>query len=427
MRYKLKKILVITRSPWLTDNSTGRTLYDFFCESEGLQIFSLCLREAPCVCQLSQKNFYISETQLINAIINKGFVGRITEKHCNEATNSKEEEKIYSISKQLNFTILNFAREILWSINSWKNDRLNAFLDDVCPDVVFFPDFTCVYAHKVLDYIYKRTNAKIIIFHTDDCYTLKQFSISPLYWVYRFWLRKWVRNSVKISKIHYVISDVQKKDYDKCFNVENKILTKFLDFDIMPVIKQKYNFPLQLVYTGNINLNRWKSLAIISKVIKTINENEIRLQLRIYTTNQITKSIQKVLEIPNSSFLMGKKPAEEMEKIQTEADILVHVEPMDIKNRLRVRQSFSTKIVDYLKRGRAILAVGTHEVASIKHLEENECAIIANNEKQLIDELKRIIENPIILNNYAIKAYDCGRMHHNRKGMLSMLYQDINS
>lgn len=68
--------------------------------------------------------------------------------------------------------------------------------------------------------------------------------------------------------------------------------------------------------------------------------------------------MEKELNIGESSILMGSVPATEIEEIQKNADILVHAEGLDLKSRLAVRQSFSTKIVDYLKMARPIFAVG---------------------------------------------------------------------
>ena len=418
------RILVVTRAPWLNDNGIGNTLTDLFSDFPDAELFGICMREAPVVSNLCKKNYYMSERQIINHIMKKTDVGRITGS-CLDINEQQKEIETYIKAKKLNLTIFQLVREALWGSGVWKNDSLNIYLKEVNPDVVFFPDFPCIYAHKILKYIKDKTKAKIAIFHADDCYTLKQFSLSPLYWIYRFYQRKWVRESVRLSDFHYVISNVQKKDYDKAFKVKNKILTKFGDFSSNPNLKEKYNNPLQIVYTGNIGLNRWKSLAIIVTALKRINKNETRAKLIIYTSNKITKKIKRALTCNGTSEIMGKAEALEIPKIQNNADILVHVEAFNIKNRLAVRQSFSTKIVDYFKRSRTILAVGPYEVASIKHLIDNDCALVADCVDKVEFEINRILNNKELLNVYANKAYECGKKYHNRDDMLKMLYCDF--
>lgn len=422
---KKRRLLVISRAPWLEDNSTGATLSEFFSDFLDYDIYGLCLREAPMVTSICKENFYMSEGQIIRALMRRGNVGKITGESFGEMKNQNREKNLYNKAKKYNFVIFQFLRELLWGTGIWKNDNLNNYLDKVRPDIIFFPDFPCAYAHKVLKYIQKRTNAKVAIFHADDCYTLKQFSISPLYWLFRIYQRKWIRSSVKLASMHYVISDVQKEDYDRAFGVENKILTKFGDFSGEVSLKEEFNDPIQIVYTGNIGLNRWKSLAMIVKALEKINEDGTKAELKIYTANEITNNMKKALDKPETSRLMGKVPANEIPTIQNMADILVHVEAFDLKNRLVVRQSFSTKIVDYLKRGRAILAVGPKNVASIKHLVDNDCAIVACNVDELILKINEIIEDKEKMNKYAKKAYECGKRLHNQDNMHKMLYNDF--
>ena len=268
------RLLVITRAPWKNDNGTGNTLTDFFSELEDAEIFSISMRETPEVCPIPQKNFYFSENQFIQKIVRNKPVGKITENKENKKDTSSlgEEEKLYNIAKKADLMIFTFCREILWDMKLWKNERLDSFLQEAHPDVIFFPNFPCIYAHKVFAYIVKKTGARAIMYHADDCYTLKQFSLSPLYWGYRFALRRWVRNSVRISQAHYVISDVQKNDYDRMFGINHKILTKFSDFTAEPNIKEIFHDPLKIVYTGNIGINRWRSLGLLAKTLKRINQ-----------------------------------------------------------------------------------------------------------------------------------------------------------
>lgn len=418
------RVLIITRSPWEKDNSIGNTLYDFFSDFKEAKIYSLCLREAPKVCDIPIKNYYISEHQIVKNLFRGKNIGKITDGKDNN-DGAKTEQKVYTKAKQIRSTIPHIIREVIWSFGTWKNDQMDSFLKDVSPDIVFFPVFPCAYAHKVLEYIKNKTGAKIVIFHADDCYSLKQITISPLSFLYRLYVRRWVRKTVGVSDLQYVISDVQKEDYDKAFGITHKVLTKFADFTGTPSLKHVYSEPLQAVFTGNISVNRWKSLSFIANAFETINKNGLRIQLRIFTATPITGKIEKHLNRGNSSFLMGKVESEKIPEIQNDADILVHVEAFDLKNRLLVRQSFSTKIVDYMKRGRAILAVGPREVASIKHLIETKSAIVASKEQELIDEVKSVLDDHEKMNQIAINAYECGRNHHNKNTMLGMLHHDL--
>ena len=122
---------------------------------------------------------------------------------------------------------------------------------------------------------------------------------------------------------------------------------------------------------------------------------------------------------------MGSVSAEKVIELQKDADMLVHVEALDLKNKLLVRQSFSTKIVDYLAAARPILAFGPKNVASIDHLIKNNCAIVADNETELLNKLSTVITNKNELQQFASDAFDCGKRHHNKSDIDSMLKNDL--
>ncbi len=419
------RILVLSRSPWRNDNGTGRTLTDIMSAFPNAEIYSLCMREQAPQNDIAKENFFISEMQMIKKLLKKGNVGQKSKK--NNETSSKFEDGIYTQSNARNNTFLWIAREILWNIGGWKNDNLRAYIDEVKPDVIFSPVFPGCYPQKLILHIQKISGAKVVVFHMDDNYTLKKVSFSPLFWMYRLVMRRWVKKISVLANINYVISDIQKIDYEKAFKRECKVLTKSADFSGEAPIKDEYNKPLQLVYTGNIGLNRWRSLAQIANVLEKINKDVVKAQLRIYTGNTLTEKMNKALNIGESSFVMGSVSSNEVLEIQENADMLVHIEAKDLKNRLIVRQSFSTKIVDYLKSARPILAYGPKEVASISHLIKNDCAIVADNEQELYKELLKVIDDKSALNDLSTKAFNCGKNYHDSSLINKMLTDDLKS
>ena len=417
------RVLAISRAPWRNDNSIGNTFTDFFKDIDDAEFYSLCMREQPPQNDLAKRHFFISERQMIKHLLDKKSI--VGQENSPQTAEDGSEKAMYDAVKKHPNTLLLMLREVLWNIGGWKNESLRQYIEEIKPDILFFPVFGCYYPHKLLRYIHSISGAKVVLFHADDNYTLKQFSLSPLYWIYRFGLRKWVRQSAKLADKQYCISDVQKTDYDRAFHCECKVLTKYADFSYIPPLKETLGIPFQFVFTGNINVNRWKSLGMLAKVLERINQNGVKAQLRIYTATPVTEKMKKALNIDGTSFLMGSVSSDEVQHIQEEADILVHAEATDLKNRLTVRQSFSTKIVDYLKRARPIVAVGSKKVASIKHLMDHNAAIVADNEQELYDKLLLLIQNPEMLQTYALQAYSCGSKYHNKKQQKAMLEHDL--
>lgn len=424
-------ILVITRSSWSDDNNIGNTMSNIFRSfPKDANIYNLYFRADSPKNKICKSAYQINEVSLIKGILKRTPPGRELSKQeiiVDNTSESLNERKMYTSAKKYNLSILWFIRELIWSLGNWKNSTLLKYVEKIQPDIIFMPVFGCYYPHKVLNYINKHSKAKIILFHADDNYTLRQFSLSPFYWIYRFGLRKWVKRSVDISESNYVISDIQKQEYEKCFKRKCEILTKGGDFSNELPLKVESNAPLKLVFTGNISSGRWKSLAKIGEALSKINEKTIKAQLYIYSLTPMTKTMSKALDYPNSIFLMGGVSADRISTIQSDADILVHVESTQLKERLLVHQSFSTKIVDYFAAARCILAVGPTDVASIDYLLKKDAAIVSSNQEEIENNLRMLIDNPRMLKEYGEKAWNCGKNNHQIDLIQSKLYKDFNT
>ena len=423
------KILFVSSSPLNKEISIGNTFINLFKDMDDVELASIYTRTGSPDKEISQA-FCITEKMLIKNLIKKTPVGVCVESKelgkTPKVQNTKKEQGIINFIKSCRWTLFFWLQNFVWRIGRWKSPELERFVEEYNPDVIFTVLSGSPFLNQLIFHITKLTNKKLVLYAWDNNYSLKQFMLSPLRWINHFINRSSMRKIVKKADFFYVISDVQKTDYEKSFKKECKILTKSADFSGNPPIKADYNQPLQLVYTGNIGLNRWRSLSEIANVLEKINKDGVKAQLRIYTGNTLTDKMNNALNIGESSIVMGSVSADEVIKIQSNADMLVHIESKDLKNKLIVRQSFSTKIVDYLKSARPILAYGPKDVASIDHLIKNDCAIVADNENELYEKLLATIDDKGTLNLLAEKGYECGKKHHNEADINKMLKNDLN-
>lgn len=421
------KILIVSNTPWSKENSFGNSFSNIFEGIPDLEFANISCRTVTDLDPIVSACFEISEKSLLKNLKDKRSPSgkKIDIEALKNCKKSAEESNVKTFARKKRWQVLFWSRDIIWKLGHWKSQELLDFIDDFKPDLIFQPVYYSSYLNDIACFIQEYTNVPMLGYISDDCYTLRQFSLSPLYWIDRLYKRKKVKKTIEKCKILYVISDIQKREYEKLFTPECKVLTKCADFSEQPQLKTSYNTPLQLVFTGNIGTNRWKTLALIANALKKINRDGTKAELRIYTATPLTAKMQQALDIDGVSYLMGTVPASEISRIQSEADILVHVEAMDKKNKLAVRQSFSTKLVDYFKAARPILAVGPKDVASIDHLLKNNCALVADNEAELTEKLSDCIENPALLGTLAENAYACGNRCHDAAKMKKMLYADL--
>lgn len=416
------RVLLVSKSPLRKEISSGNTFINTFESFENVELAAICTKSDIPDPKIT-KYYYVTEKILIKNILRKSAAGVV-------GNRQREKENVASCAPKKKmilprWTVFFWIQDLLWKIGNWKTQELEKFVEEYNPDVIFSVLSNYSYLNNLILHVHALSNAKLVLYAWDNNYSLQQFILSPLRWIKHFIDRASMRKLASKTDLFYVISETQEKDYEKCFHKACTVLTKGADFSEPPEFKNQYKAPLQIVFTGNIALNRWKSLKLIADALDNINKDEIKAQLRIYTATPLTRKMKKALVRNESSFIMGSIPASEVARIQEKADILVHVEALDLKNKLTVRQSFSTKIVDYLKAARPILAVGPKDVASIDHLIRNDCAIVADNRRELEEKLRAVLSNESELNRIAQNAYECGRRHHNKQDIQTMLMNDL--
>jgi len=420
------RILVVSCSPWRDDNNIGNTYTNIFQGMKNIEIAHICCGSGIPDTKFVKRHFHISEKSIIKNLINGKYP-------CGYEVNDLNNNELEPIGKKTGFfdfmrknrlQIFFWVRDLIWSFNNWKSDSLKKFIDDFNPDIIFAIFLDSIYLNKMLLFIHNYIKKPLVLYAWDDVYTLKQFSLSPFYWINKIIQRNYLRKVAKISSAIYTISDFQKKEYSKIFKKECKILFKGYNFN-SEYIPYKLNNPLKLVYTGNLGQGRWKSLILIAKALKAINNYEIKAQLFIYTLTPLKNKVKKQLNDEKNVFFKGSATAEEVKIIQHEADILVHAESFDLKNKLIVKYSFSTKLVDYFKSAKCIFAVGSEDVTSIKYLIKYDAAIVAKNKHEIIEKLNNIVSNYNLIYEYGRKSWNCGMKNHDIYKIQDNLFRDL--
>ncbi len=234
-----------------------------------------------------------------------------------------------------------------------------------------------------------------------------------------------MRKIVGLADKMYVISPMQKDEYEKSFNNSMQILTKSGSFEHEFVPKTDYNYPLKILYTGNLSLGRWKSVSYISEALKQINSGRKLAELDIYSSTKLTSEQVSAVSDSENSFFRGEAPSDVIFKLQNECDILVFAEGFEEEYKNIVRLSFSTKLVDYFKSAKPIIAIGPRGISSVDYLAENDAAIICDSPEKVYETVEKSTVDFMLLNEYARKGFECGKRNHNALVMSSMLRNDL--
>lgn len=423
------KILVLSSTPWSDDNSFGNSFSNIFEGIEDIEVANISCRPGHPTSYLVKRYFQITEKALIKNIFDNSFpTGKEINVDFKESNSSLSQDiKARDFGRKNRWQILFWMRDLIWLLGCWKSQALIDFIDDFKPDIIFQPVYFSSYLNDMVNFIKNHTNAPMIGYISDDNYTLKQFSLSPLYWIDRLYKRRKVKRTIEQCDLLYVISDIQKSEYEKIFNPPCKVLTKCADFsyDKKPPFK-KPDEVLKLVYAGNISSGRYEILSELARGIGRLNADGKKFQLDIYT---LTPLSDKQIDVFKKESVGLHPPVsyEEIREIQKNSDVLLHCEGFSLKEKLAVHQSFSTKIVDYLETNRCIFAIGDDYCASIQYFIDNECGAVATKKEDIEKELLKLHNNRNLLKYYADKAWESGKKNHHKPVLQKMVKSDLDN
>ncbi len=417
-------ILVITDVLWRNDNGVGNSYSNIFEGMPDVKIANICTQAGVSENNVSTACFQISEGRLIRNIKEKSFPTGTVEVKSDTETVTTGDDGITKLIKRLRLRAFFWARELVWKIGRWNSPELRKFIDDFNPDLIFAQVQDKMYQNRIVKFVQEYTKKPLMIYVWDDVYSLRQFSLSPLYWIDRFMQRGSIKALAKKSSKVYAISKEQVEEYAKLLKRPTGLLYKGRDFSVEPDMKET-NKPIEILYTGNLYSGRYKTIAKFCEYLKDINRDGQKAVLKIYSASPLSDKEINSINIPGTSYFEGKTSESEVQKLQGDADILLHIEPFTLKGSLLCRLSFSTKLVDYFNKKKCIFAVGHSRCSSMKYLKRNDSAIVCESYDEMAEQLKKVLESPQMVVEYAKKAWDCGAKNHRIEDIQSGLKKDF--
>ena len=424
------KVLIISAEVWQEKTNGGNVLSNMFrnMDWEFAQIY--CNPGMP-ENKICSKYYQMTDGMVIRNTFSHKPIGKEFKFVFEEDESERQIEKVelpnqrfYSFFHKYRLGVFYFAKHLLWNISNWKNENLKRFIDDFSPDIIFAPCYGDKFLLRLARFVGDYTGKKIISYISDDHYTLKQFSISPIFWIERFILRSELRKTFPYYSLVYTMTETQKVQCERDLHANMKILRKAAPY--VNVQNDKLvNSPIRIVYAGGIYLNRWKTLKMLVDALKEINKDGMRAILDVYTANEITSEISKALNDGINSIIHHSVSQSELAQIYQKSDIALHVESFDLKNRLLVRMSFSTKIVDCLSSGCAIMAICDSKQGGFEYLNSENAAICVSNIEEIKQALSRVIEDKHLIMEYANNAKQCCIRNHDVNKIEEMIKRDF--
>ena len=424
------KILLLLSESWNDIVAGNNNMTNWFQGFEDVEIWTISGSGVHPANNCCKDYFIIGENEMIKSLIGNGQAGCTL--HYEEYPSGVNIES-KNIITQKNKAKQQFAgetarlvRDLVWRWGKINKKELQEFIDECQPDIIFSQRRGSIKMCRIERLVASMTNAPLVAYTGDDDFSLHQYSLSPIYWIRRFWVHRTLKRTIPIYKLLYSMSVRQMKEFNQYFDVPTKFLVKTGDFD-EAMIHTKVNRPIRFVYAGKLYCNRWRTLGTIADCMRNINAKagEQLMVLDVYTPDEITTEQNRLLNDGVNSVLHKPVPASQLPAIFSASDVLLHVESFDRKYRLATQDSFSTKVMDYMKSGCAVFAVCWEGHSALRYLKEKDAAITASNKNEIQSALDLIAKDENVVKDYARKAYECGVKYHQRKDVQNMIYSDF--
>lgn len=421
------RILLLVAESWRDDSAGGNVINNILSglNAEFAHIFCETLLPKNNLCK---KYYQITHSMVIKNAFNRKPVGKeldynmISRQEAHKR--AKLEDNKLNFFRKHRFEIFVISSKILWYYSNWKNERIEKFIKEFNPDVIFAPCYGNHFMLALTRYVADLTGKKIVTFSGDDNYSLKQWRLSPLFWIDRFILRRNMRKTFPYYDSFYSMSEDEIKQLSSIVGKEMKILRKGVHLS-QNFRSREPKEPIKMIYAGGVYIGRWKVLAYIGKVLRKINKDRVKIQLDIYTGTPISKKQYKKLNNGRDMFLHSVVSKEELTKLYCKSDIAIHAESFSLKERYTTRLSFSTKIIDCLASGCAVMAIAWKNQTGLKYLKKEDAAICIESLKDIEEKLIEIIDNPEILKTYAESAYKCVERNHRIEDIQNQLWNNF--
>lgn len=413
-----QRILVISNNSFSETSSNGKTMLSFFSSFDEDQVSQLFFKdEVPTFVKFH--NYYkLTDKDIL--LFKKGTHILKSDSFLRE--NQQEHKKELSAKKISD--LLRIIRELIWKIGPWKNKKLDTWINDFHPNLVFLCAGDSIFSYRIALYIQKKWNTKLMIYITDD-YILPRLSDSLMGSLRRRIIRKKMANIISSSDKFFVISKSMRDSYTKIFDKQGIVLNNAQDF-FQDVSKKIFSDKeISLVYAGGLHSKRYETLISLKDSIERFNEDSTKkAKLYIYSNPNVDTTIIDSLSGRYSKFC-GLVDKGQLIQILNSCTIPVFVESFDLEAIESTRLSLSTKISEYLSLNKPILAIGPASISSMIVLRD--AAYCITDISKISEKLNELLNNEMLQNQLRNKSKELYLKDFNKEDILIRFKNEINS
>jgi len=420
------KVLIISHTPITSYEAMGKTFTSLFGEFKKEELCQFFIHPSLPNVDYCNSYFRITDKDVLKSYFKFFKVNSREILPCDIDTKKKSlfenssDESFYKNPKNRGSSRV-LLRDLMWKMTRWYTKELDGWVKKEKPDCIFVAPGNAKFIYDVAIKISKKFNLPIVTYICDENYFVN--NINNILDKLRLRLiRQKTRQLMERTSHIVTICETLTELYSKEFLKPTTTLMTGSSFVVSEKIHNT-NEVKNINFLGNIACKRYLSLADIGETLEKINrEYNKEFLLNVYTgvKNEVMLShLRKIKTIK----LHGHITGEEFSKVFHSSDVLIHTEAFDKESIEMVKNSVSTKIADSLASGILLFAYGPEQVASMKHLIDNNCAVTATDKEELYNGLKTALFDFDYKKEILENALKTAEKYHDTQKVSRSLYE----
>ena len=417
------RVLLITREPWRDDSNEGSVLSSWF-DGQPMEMANIYCKPGLPSNKCCKRSFQLTDKMAVKKLLkgeSMGAVIDLSEASDEEKQPATEQEKksFYDFFRRNNWASFFLLREALWSLAGWKSEKLEAFVDDFNPDVILAPLCYSRYVMAIQRWAANRLQKPMVGIVWDDLYSFNQWHFSPIYWLNRLLQRRSVKKTVDACEKLYTLSPQQAEAFGKQFHRE---------LGVFPKVGMQQETSLsaddscvRFIYAGGIYFGRLKTLGSIVETLERLNKEGFACRMDVYSNSPGVETLER------EGVCQVHEPvsADELRKCYGAAHVAVHAEGFDRASTQQMWYSFSSKIVDCLSSGCAVLTVCPKVNCGCRYLMDHEAAVCAGHPSEIDANVELLVKDAAQRKLWAQRAKDCFQSYHTSEKVKALVCQEL--
>lgn len=425
------RILIVSQPVLDESNNMGKTLMGYFRDFSSKDVFQLYLRQGtPTNTDVCENYYCFSDSDALKSIFDDAVQGTCFTKESivSQGNGSKDKDKIdeaYKVGAAHKAWML-LARDAVWKLSKWKNEKLLSWVDNVNPDIIFLAPGDGAFSYRLADEIARYLRKPLAVVCMDDYFINNRNKGELLGEIRQKLFMSVVNKTIQNTTAIFTICDEMNKAYTNLFHKQCVTLHTSADNKSM-VLKSGAS---KVSYIGNLSCGRYKTLLELGRAISEINDDTLPKVIDVYSGSKEAEYINPLKNAPGINF-RGAIPAEQVPEVMRESMMVIHTESFDPSMKELVRFSVSTKIAESLMYGPCLLAYGPNGIASIDYLKGNKAAYVVTRSEDLKSGLTEILTNSEMREHIIKNARELAAKNHsaevNPKKFRILLEQAMNN